>query len=165
MANKFTLKGHQIEVESTIGGNPTFPSLKYKRGPVSKSFTSSEIHTDNTALGSLVSVALVKTIDTGAELFAFFLPQLDVPKGQTAHFTAAPSSLMPDLFHQTPSAEVSVALLFWTMIAIVAYAGILAPWWRSAPPHRKHAVAARLGRLHTAGPAALTLDPCGNHRS
>jgi hypothetical protein len=89
MANKFTLKGHQIEVDYTIGGNPTFPSLKYKRGAVSKSFTPSEIHTDTTALGSLVSVALVKTIDTGGELFAFFLPQLDVPKGQTAHFTTA----------------------------------------------------------------------------
>ena len=59
MANKFTLKGHQIEVDYTIGGNPTFPSLKYKRGTVSKSFTPSEIHTDTTALGSLVSVTLV----------------------------------------------------------------------------------------------------------
>jgi hypothetical protein len=34
---------------------------------------------------------------------------------------------MPVLFHQSPSAGVSVALLFWTMIAIVAYAGFLAP--------------------------------------
>jgi hypothetical protein len=32
-------------------------------------------------------VALAKTIDTGGELFAFLLPQIDVPQGQTAHFT------------------------------------------------------------------------------
>src|SRR5579864_9123945 len=87
MANKFMLRGYQIEVEYTIGGNPSLPALIFKRGSLSKSFAPSEVHTDSTALGLLVSVPLVKTVDTGGETFAFFLRDTDVPQGQTAHFT------------------------------------------------------------------------------
>ena len=36
---------------------------------------------------SLVSVALVMSVDTGGERFGFFLPQLDVPRGQTEEFS------------------------------------------------------------------------------
>lgn len=92
MANKFTLKGDNVEVDYTIGGNPTFPALIYKvtagsPPPPEKAFKPSEIHTDSTVLGSLVSVPLVMTIDTGGTRFAFLLPQIDVPPGQTAKFT------------------------------------------------------------------------------
>ena len=89
MANKFTLRGYQIEVDYTVGGNPSFPALTFKRGSVSKSFTPAEIRTDATALGPLVSVPVIKTVDIGGETFAFFMPQIDVPQGQTAHFTTA----------------------------------------------------------------------------
>ena len=47
MANKFTLRGHHIEVDYTIGANPAFPALTYKHGSSSKSFKPSEIHTDS----------------------------------------------------------------------------------------------------------------------
>jgi hypothetical protein len=89
MANKFTLRGYQIEVDYTVGGNPSFPALTFRRGAASKSFTPAEIRTEATALGALVSVPLVKTIDTGGETFAFVLPEIDAPKGQTANFTTA----------------------------------------------------------------------------
>ena len=85
-ANKFLLKHHQIEVEYTIGLTPGVPSLIYNDGPAVK-FTAAEITTDATALGSLVSVPLVRTIDTGGERFGFFLPQLDVPAGESEEFT------------------------------------------------------------------------------
>jgi hypothetical protein len=83
MANKFTFRGHHIEVEYTAGATPSLPALTFKRGSVSKSFKPAEIRTDNTALGPLVSVPLVKTVDTGGEIFAFVLPQVDVPGEQT----------------------------------------------------------------------------------
>jgi|SRR5579872_3111101 len=86
-ANKFVLKHHQIEVDYTIGITPGIPALIYKDGPQVTKFTTADITTDATALGSLVSVPLVKSIDTGGERFGFFLPQLDVPSGQTAKFT------------------------------------------------------------------------------
>ena len=87
MVNKFTLRGHHIEVDYTIGANPAFPALTYKQGSFSKSFKPSEIHTDSTALGSLVSVPLVRSIDTGGTTFAFFLPEIEVPGEQTVGFT------------------------------------------------------------------------------
>ncbi len=88
-ANKFILKHHQIEVDYTIGVTPGLTALTYKDGPNVKTFKTNEITTDQTALGSLVSVLLVRTIDTGGERFGFFLPQLDVPSGQTENFATA----------------------------------------------------------------------------
>src|SRR5208283_742373 len=88
-ANKFVLKHHHIEVDYTIGITPGLPALIYKDGHSVKDFQASEITTDQTALGSLVSVSLVKSIDTGGERFGFFLPQLNVPSGQTEKFNTA----------------------------------------------------------------------------
>ncbi len=86
-ANKFVLKHHHIEVDYTIGITPGLPALIYKDGANVKTFKTNEITTDQTALGSLVSVALVSTIDTGGERFGFYLPQLDVPSGKIEKFT------------------------------------------------------------------------------
>ncbi len=88
-ANKFVLTGHNIEVDYTIGITPGLPALIYKNGPDVKTFQTSEITTNETALGSIVSVSLVRTVDTGGEVFGFFLPQLTVPAGQTENFTTA----------------------------------------------------------------------------
>ena len=83
-ANKFILKHHQVEVDYTVGATPGIPALAYRDGSSAlKSFTAAEITTDQTGLGTLVSVALVTSVDTGGERFGFFLPQLEVPRGQT----------------------------------------------------------------------------------
>ena len=86
-ANKFVLKHHKIEIQYTIGITPGLLALIYKDGPEEKTFKSSEITTSDTALGSLVSVPLLRTIDTGGELFGFFLPVLEVPSGQAEKFS------------------------------------------------------------------------------
>jgi hypothetical protein len=88
-ANKFILKHHNVEVDYTIGLTPGLVALTYRDGPQVKTFKTSEITTDQTAEGSLVSVLLMRSIDTGGERFGFFLPQLDVPKGQTENFSTA----------------------------------------------------------------------------
>jgi hypothetical protein len=85
-ANKFVLKGSHVVVEYTIGGNPSFPALTYTDGAFQRSFKPDTITTDDTGLGELVSVPLVISIDTGGERFGFFLPSIDVPSGETAHF-------------------------------------------------------------------------------
>ena len=89
-ANKFVLKHHQIEVDLTLGATPGLPALVYQDGSSpQKNFTAAEITTDQTGLGTLVSVALATSIDTGGERFGFFLPQLDVPRGQSEEFRTA----------------------------------------------------------------------------
>ena len=85
-ANHFVLRHHDVEVEYTAGVTPGIPALTYCDGSSpKKSFTGAEIATDETALGTLVSVPLQQTIDTGGERFGFVLPQLDVPQGQSGH--------------------------------------------------------------------------------
>ena len=53
---KFVLKHQQVEVDYTLSATPT---LVYQDGSSTKTFTGSEILTDQTGLGTLVSVALV----------------------------------------------------------------------------------------------------------
>jgi len=105
-ANRFVLKRHQIEVEYTLGITPGLTALTYKDGAVVHNFRSSEITTDETALGTLVSVSLMTTIDTGGERFGFFLPQLDVPMGRSDEFRTAgiyETFGGPDSFPQRPA--------------------------------------------------------------
>jgi hypothetical protein len=87
-ANKFVLKHQQVEVEYTIGLTPGVPALIYNDGPP-VNFTSAEITTDETGLGSLVSVSLRRTVDTGGERFGFFLPDINVSSGESVEFTTA----------------------------------------------------------------------------
>lgn len=94
-ANNFVLRHHQIEVEYTIGITPGIPALIYKDGSDAKSFTTTEITTAETALGSLVSVTLQETtppkVGGGRESFGFLLPDLpvDVTSGEAKRFTTA----------------------------------------------------------------------------
>jgi hypothetical protein len=85
-ANKFVLKGTGVEVDYTIGATPGLPALIYKSGAFQRNFTAAQIQTEDTGLGRLVSVPLLLSIDVGGERFGFFLPLIDVPAGQTAHF-------------------------------------------------------------------------------
>jgi hypothetical protein len=85
-ANKFVLKGSGVEVDYTIGATPSLPALVYKAGAFHKSFKPAEIVSEDTGLGRMVSVSLIRSIDTGGERFGFFLPFINVDRGQTAHF-------------------------------------------------------------------------------
>jgi hypothetical protein len=85
MPQQFILKGHHIEVKYTIGITPGLIALTYKDGSASHDFKTDEITTEKTRLGSLISVALVKSVDVGGTNFGFFLP--DVPAGQAFDFT------------------------------------------------------------------------------
>jgi hypothetical protein len=87
MADKYVLSGNGIEVIYTIGGNPSFTALTFKEGTVTKTFTPAQITTDNTFLGTLVSVPLVRTVDSGGSNFGFFLPQVKLAQGYSVPVT------------------------------------------------------------------------------
>jgi hypothetical protein len=87
-ANKFVLKGSGVEVDYTVGANPAIPALVYTDGAFQKKFKPNQILSENTGLGEMVSVPLVLSIDTGGERFGFFLPFIDVARGQTADFNS-----------------------------------------------------------------------------
>ncbi len=58
-----------------------------KDGGTTKDFTPAQITTDATGLGTLVSVPLTLTIDTGGSHFGVFLPAVQLTLGQTAPVT------------------------------------------------------------------------------
>lgn len=85
-ANQFVLKHKQIEVEYTpFGITPGLTVLSYNDGGTIKKFTGNEVTVEETGVGRLISVALIKTIDAGGERFGFLLPQLNGPQGQIFH--------------------------------------------------------------------------------
>src|SRR5229473_1754521 len=86
MANKFTLSGNGIEISYTIGATPSIPALTYQDASVSKKFLPNEIRTDATSIGKLITITLELTIDFGSTSFSFFIPDLQVPMGQSADF-------------------------------------------------------------------------------
>jgi hypothetical protein len=87
-ANKFVLKHGNIEVDYTLSGSVGDPALNYRDAEAGTiSFSAPEISTTWTALGALVSVGLLRTVDTGGESFGMFLPDLDVPPGQLEEFS------------------------------------------------------------------------------
>jgi hypothetical protein len=68
-----------VQIEYTQGG-----SFVYKEGTLAKTFTAAEITTDNSGLGTLVSVPLRLTIDAGGTRFGVFLPFAALSPGQSA---------------------------------------------------------------------------------
>jgi hypothetical protein len=68
-ANNFVPKHDLIEVDYTVG--PTQALVYRDGGSPPKSFTASQILTNQTGLGTLVSVALVLSVDVGGERFGF----------------------------------------------------------------------------------------------
>ena len=87
-ANKFVLKHENIEVDYTLSGSADNLVLTYRDAAAGTiTFSAPEISTTWTALGTLVSVGLLRTVDTGGESFGVFLPDLDVPPGEREEFS------------------------------------------------------------------------------
>ena len=106
MANKYLLSGNGIQIDYTIGGNPSFTALSFTENGTTKTFKPAEITTDHTGLGTLVSVSLVRTIDTGGTRFGFFLPEVQLTLGQKASVTTIGAFEMfsgPDSFPHRPT--------------------------------------------------------------
>lgn len=82
MANHYVLHGSGIQIVYTVGGNPGFTALSFTEGGNTTNFTASQVTTDATGLGTLVSVPLVQSVDTGGTRFGFFLPEVQVTLGQ-----------------------------------------------------------------------------------
>ncbi len=84
MANRFLLQHGDLSVSYNVGGNPSFTGLSYTDGgnaPVN--FPQTEVTTTSTPLGDLVSVELRRIMDTGGEVFGFFLPDVELAEGQS----------------------------------------------------------------------------------
>ena len=89
MANHYTLSGHGIELDYTIGGSPGLPALTLKDNGTVRSYRPAEITTDQTDLGTMVSVPLAESADTGGARFGFFLPGVTLLPGRRMAVTTS----------------------------------------------------------------------------
>ncbi len=86
-ANRYTLKHHDVEVQYDVDITPGIPALTYTDSSGQRSFRDGQITTEATTLGTLVSVALRESIDTGGERFGIYLPDVDVTDGSAEFHT------------------------------------------------------------------------------
>ncbi|SEA68076.1 hypothetical protein SAMN05216411_1193 [Nitrosospira multiformis] len=91
-ANFFTFTGENVKVTYRIGGNPGFIALTYDdtANPLmglNEGFKPAQIDTVQTPLGIMVTVVIRTSIDTGSTSFSIFVPDINVPYGQSANFT------------------------------------------------------------------------------
>jgi hypothetical protein len=86
-ANQFALKHREVEITYNIGRTPGLPALTYKDASGQRDFTGTEVRTEDTGLGALVSVVLrAGGIGAEGERFGFYLPDIDVAQGNAARF-------------------------------------------------------------------------------
>ncbi len=79
--NLYQLQGGPIHVTystTSIDGKPRFV---YQDAGGTKNFTGDEIRVADTEIGQIVTVSLLKTIDTGSTTFSLVIPRANVPAG------------------------------------------------------------------------------------
>jgi hypothetical protein len=84
--NLFQLIGSQIHImytTSSVAGTPT-PTLTYQDPHQAISFHGDQIRTVECDLGTLVSVTLRMTVDTGSTSLSVFIPRMRIQQGTSA---------------------------------------------------------------------------------
>jgi hypothetical protein len=83
-ANLYELSGGGIQVSystSSITGQPLF---NYHDGSQVKNFSGNEIQTVESVLGNLVTVFLIRTVDSGSTTFTLLIPSVNLPPSNSA---------------------------------------------------------------------------------
>jgi hypothetical protein len=114
-ANMFTVAGGGLHVSYSTSGIDGKPHLSYQDPMRSLSFTGDEIRRVECDLGAVVSVTIVRPVDSGSTSFSLLVPHVNVPpfgsvsistEGITTHhaFSIVPAFNrgQRDFYHVTP---------------------------------------------------------------
>lgn len=85
--NLYQLHGEKLQISYSTSSIRGTPGFSYQDGHQSLSFHGDEIRTTPTDLGTLVSVTIRKTVDTGSTTFTLLLPRVNLQKTLTASIT------------------------------------------------------------------------------
>jgi hypothetical protein len=83
--NLFTLSGNGIHVTYSTTSLTGKPLFNYHDAFQVKNFSGDEIQTAETVLGNLVTVSLVRTIDSGSTTFTLLVPSVNLPPSNSAN--------------------------------------------------------------------------------
>jgi hypothetical protein len=79
--NFFTLSGAGVTITLQLSGVTGQPVLTYQDSHQATNFTGEELTLEDTALGQLVSVPIVKSVDAGFTAFSVVIPNINLIGG------------------------------------------------------------------------------------
>lgn len=77
-ANLYDLQGKDLHITYTTTGIDGKPHFTYQHGKKTLNFTGDQIRTVGTEIGTLVSVTIVNTVDTGSTSFSLLIPAVNL---------------------------------------------------------------------------------------
>ncbi|HLG60691.1 MAG TPA: hypothetical protein VKY19_02085 [Ktedonosporobacter sp.] len=83
--NLFELHGHETHITYSTTSTAGKPQLVYRNNEQNYSFSGDEIRTQDSELGTLVSVSLVRTIDQGSTSLTLVVPSVNLAGEQQQH--------------------------------------------------------------------------------
>ena len=78
LPNQFDLRGTGVTISYSVTSITGKPVLSFKKGRKTLNFTGDEIGVLDTAIGSLITVTVAKTVDKGFTSFSFLLPSIQL---------------------------------------------------------------------------------------
>jgi hypothetical protein len=81
--NLYQLSGKQLNITYSTSGIDGKPHFSYQDLQQTLSFTGDQIRSVETEIGTLVSVTIRMTVDTGGSTFSLLLPRVNIPGEQS----------------------------------------------------------------------------------
>ena len=85
--NLYVLSGGGINVTYTTDGFDGQPHFTYHSGLISKTFTGTGIVTTASPIGTLVTVIIMMTVDSGSTSFTLLIPVVNLNPNETVNIT------------------------------------------------------------------------------
>ena len=103
--NVYQLAGDEIQITYTVSNSNGQPQLDYQDAQGSRTFTGNQVRSEQSPLGTLVTVFLVQTVDTGSTTLTLAVPGVNL--GTTTEqpietFAVVTSNLFSILEMHTP---------------------------------------------------------------
>ena len=76
--NQYQLTSNEVQITYTPGNDNGQPELGYQGSHGNITFTGNDIRTEETLLGTLITVFLVRTVDTGSVTLTLLLPGVNL---------------------------------------------------------------------------------------
>ena len=81
--NLYTLSGKHIHITYSTSGFDAKPHFNYQDPQQTLNFSGDEIRSVETDVGTIVSVTIRLTVDTGGSTFSVLLPHVNIPGEQS----------------------------------------------------------------------------------
>ena len=83
--NLYQLQGHYLHITYSTTGMDAKPHFHYQDENQTLDFDGDQIHTMSTDIGTLVTVFIRRTVDTGATTFTLLVPHVNLDQTRHAH--------------------------------------------------------------------------------